>query len=176
MFFATRNNDGITAEHKTLEEAIEAFLADDGYRLDLIVENGVSLFVHRDDLEQREFAGIVAPGFYMADAKVLVQNRLQSEQAKTDNVIHVNFTNDDDILYGGFDEDEDEEIDYHAQMSHLIGKRVQLISLKDPYTHIEYGTLGTIDHIDDTGTLFVNWDNGTKLGLIPGVDQWKIIH
>ena len=29
---------------------------------------------------------------------------------------------------------------------------------------------------DDAGTIFVNWDNGSKLGLIPGVDQWKIIH
>lgn len=58
----------------------------------------------------------------------------------------------------------------------IIGKRIQLISCNDPYTYLTYGDLGTVNFIDDTGTVFVKWDNGSKLGLIPGVDKWKIIY
>lgn len=59
---------------------------------------------------------------------------------------------------------------------YLLGKRVQLISTTDEYTNLQYGDLGVVNYIDDTGTVFVNWDNGSKLGLIPGTDRWKIIH
>jgi len=59
---------------------------------------------------------------------------------------------------------------------HWLGKRIQLISTDDEYTKLQYGDLGTIDYIDDVGTVFVSWDNGSKLGLIPGVDKWKILH
>lgn len=62
------------------------------------------------------------------------------------------------------------------QCYHLLGKRVQLISTTDPYTNLKYGDLGTINYIDDVGTVFVSWDNGSNLGLVPGVDRWKIIH
>jgi len=62
------------------------------------------------------------------------------------------------------------------QSFHCLSKRIQLISTNDEYTKLQYGDLGTIDYIDDTGTVFVTWDNGSKLGLIPGVDRWKIIH
>lgn len=58
---------------------------------------------------------------------------------------------------------------------HLLGKRVELISTTDNYTTLKYGDLGIVDYIDDAGTIFVSWDNGSKLGLIPGVDIWKLV-
>jgi hypothetical protein len=59
---------------------------------------------------------------------------------------------------------------------YLLGKRVQLIYTNDEYTNLRSGDLGTINFIDDSGTVFVNWDNGSKLGLIPGIDKWKIVY
>lgn len=60
-------------------------------------------------------------------------------------------------------------------MDHLIGKRVELVYTNDQYTKIVPGDQGVISLIDDAGTVFVNWDNGSRLGLIPGVDKWKHI-
>lgn len=57
----------------------------------------------------------------------------------------------------------------------MIGKRVQLVSCTDEFTLLRYGELGTVTFIDDTGTVFVDWDSGSKLGLIPGIDQWKYL-
>ena len=62
------------------------------------------------------------------------------------------------------------------QSFHLLGKRVELIYTNDEYTKLQPGTKGIINFIDDTGTVFVNWEDGSKLGLIPGVDRWKVIY
>jgi len=62
-----------------------------------------------------------------------------------------------------------------AQMSSLIGRRIQLIDCTDEFTPMAPGSQGTISHIDNTGTVFVDWDNGSALGLIPGIDKWKYI-
>lgn len=54
------------------------------------------------------------------------------------------------------------------------GKRVRLIQMDDiqaPPT----GTEGTIKGVDDMGTVFVNWDNGSSLGLIVDEDEFDII-
>ena len=37
------------------------------------------------------------------------------------------------------------------------------------------GTLGTVDSADDMGTLHVVWDNGSRLGLLPGADEWEVV-
>ena len=37
------------------------------------------------------------------------------------------------------------------------------------------GTTGTVQTIDDIGTIHVNWDNGSSLGLIPRVDRFRRI-
>ena len=55
------------------------------------------------------------------------------------------------------------------------GKRVELISTSDPYTNLRKGDRGTIDFVDDMGTLHVTWDNGSTLGLVPGEDHYRII-
>lgn len=55
------------------------------------------------------------------------------------------------------------------------GTRVELISTPDPYTHLKPGDRGTVDLIDGFGTIHVTWDDGTKLGLVPGTDSYEIL-
>lgn len=61
-------------------------------------------------------------------------------------------------------------------MSHeLLGRRVRLVAMDDPHTNLQPGAMGTINFIDDPGTLHVKWDNGSRLGLIPGEDAWELL-
>lgn len=55
------------------------------------------------------------------------------------------------------------------------GKRIEMISTSDPYTNLKPGDLGTVDFVDDTGTIHVNWDNGSTLGLVSGEDQYRFV-
>jgi hypothetical protein len=55
------------------------------------------------------------------------------------------------------------------------GTRIELISMDDPYAPLEPGTKGTVVHVDDMGTIHMQWDNGRTLGLIPGEDNFKVI-
>lgn len=56
----------------------------------------------------------------------------------------------------------------------MAGMRVKLLSMEDPQAPAP-GTEGTVQHIDDMGTIHVVWDTGCSLGLVPGVDEWKIL-
>ncbi len=47
-----------------------------------------------------------------------------------------------------------------------IGTRIELISMDDPYTKLVPGDQGVLTHIDDIGTAFVAWNNGSSLGLV----------
>ena len=51
------------------------------------------------------------------------------------------------------------------------GTRVELIHMDDPYTRLKKGDQGTVSCVDDTGTVFVDWDNGSSLGVVYGVDH-----
>jgi hypothetical protein len=53
------------------------------------------------------------------------------------------------------------------------GTRVELVSMSDPYTTLKPGDLGTVDAVDDAGSVFVNWDNGSTLAAVYGVDAIK---
>jgi len=53
------------------------------------------------------------------------------------------------------------------------GTRVELVSMDDPYTDLKPGSLGTVDFMDDTDTVHVNWDSGSTLGAVYGVDAIK---
>lgn len=60
--------------------------------------------------------------------------------------------------------------------SDLVKKRVRLIRCNDPYTKLQPGTEGTVEFVDDTGTVFVKWDNGSSLGLCPDDgDRWQVL-
>lgn len=58
----------------------------------------------------------------------------------------------------------------------LVGRRVRLVRCNDHYTKIQPGTEGTVEMIDDLGTLHVKWDTGQTLGLCwDDGDRWSII-
>lgn len=52
------------------------------------------------------------------------------------------------------------------------GTRVELLQMDDQQAP-PVGTLGTIYGVDDTGSLLVNWDNGSGLNVIFGVDRCR---
>ena len=48
---------------------------------------------------------------------------------------------------------------------------VALVSMgPDPYSRLKPGDEGTVFHVDDTGTVQVEWDCGSTLGMVYGVD------
>jgi gamma-glutamylcyclotransferase (GGCT)/AIG2-like uncharacterized protein YtfP len=61
-----------------------------------------------------------------------------------------------------------------ASKAGMAGMRVKLIYMEDPQAPVP-GTEGTVQFIDDMGTIHVAWDTGCSLGLVPGVDEWKIL-
>lgn len=61
-----------------------------------------------------------------------------------------------------------------ASKAGMAGMRVKLIYMEDPQAPAP-GTEGTVQFIDDMGTIHVAWDTGCSLGLVPGVDEWKIL-
>ena len=66
-------------------------------------------------------------------------------------------------------------VEKHRKMSeNLKGKRIKCISMNDDYP-VESGTLGTVDLVDDMGTIHVKWDNGRTLGICPEEDEYEIV-
>lgn len=55
------------------------------------------------------------------------------------------------------------------------GDRIRLVSIVDDFTRLWPGATGTVSSIDDLGTVHVLWDDGSRLGLVPGVDVWETI-
>ena len=55
------------------------------------------------------------------------------------------------------------------------GTRVEVISMENDPRPIEPGTKGTVEFVDSIGTVHCTFDNGRKLGLIPGEDSFKRI-
>lgn len=49
----------------------------------------------------------------------------------------------------------------------MIGRRIRLQYTNDPYTNLKPGDEGVVSFIDDFGTISVNWDSGSNLGLNP---------
>lgn len=50
------------------------------------------------------------------------------------------------------------------------GCRVELVQMNDPYSLLKPGDKGTVDFVDDTGTIFCSWDRGYTLGAVYGED------
>ena len=55
------------------------------------------------------------------------------------------------------------------------GTRIQLDSMGDDPRPIEPGTMGTVRLVDDMGTIHCNFDNGRRIGIIPGEDCFHIV-
>lgn len=54
------------------------------------------------------------------------------------------------------------------------GTRVELIKMDDIQAP-PIGTKGIVRSVDDIGTIHVDWDNGSSLGIVYGEDSCKII-
>jgi len=53
------------------------------------------------------------------------------------------------------------------------GTRIVLIHMEDPYAPVESGTRGTVEFIDDQSQIFMKWDNGRSLAVVPNVDSFR---
>ena len=58
------------------------------------------------------------------------------------------------------------------RLRYPAGTRVELVKMDDVQAP-PIGTLGTVTGVDDTGSLLVDWDNGSGLNVIYGVDRVK---
>ena len=50
------------------------------------------------------------------------------------------------------------------------GTRVRLLKMEDP-NPVPVGMLGTVEGVDDIGSLIVQWDNGGQLHVLHGIDE-----
>jgi hypothetical protein len=55
------------------------------------------------------------------------------------------------------------------------GMRIKMISMTDDPNPILMRTEGTIRLVDDMGVIHVKWDDGRVLGVIPGVDKYRLL-
>ena len=91
ILFATRTNDGVIVEHPSLNDALEAFMAEDGYRIDFIFPDGRVLYIHRaeygDDVDSPFNDHPVFNGYNIANAKVLMYDNRTKSQDTLSNVV-----------------------------------------------------------------------------------------
>lgn len=53
------------------------------------------------------------------------------------------------------------------------GTRIMLLSMGDDPQPIEDNTRGTVQVVDDLGTLHCDFDDGRSLGIVPGEDRFR---
>ena len=68
----------------------------------------------------------------------------------------------------------DKELEY-IRKKYPHGTRVELQKMNDVNAP-PIGTLGTVDYVDDIGSLCVNWDNGSTLSVIYKVDKVRKVY
>lgn len=61
------------------------------------------------------------------------------------------------------------EIVKRVRRNYPAGTRVELVRMEDVQAP-PVGTLGTVEGVDDTGSLLVSWDTGSHLNVIYGED------
>ena len=54
------------------------------------------------------------------------------------------------------------------------GTKIELVEMDDVQAP-PVGTVGTVQGVDDLGSLLVRWENGSSLSVIDGVDRVKKI-
>lgn len=55
------------------------------------------------------------------------------------------------------------------------GTRILLLGMDDPHHPVPPDTRGTVDHVDDGGTIHMKWDNGRTLPLDSDVDSFRTL-
>lgn len=59
---------------------------------------------------------------------------------------------------------------------YTAGSRVRLLQMDDPYRpDLKAGAMGTVIGVDDAGNILVNWDCGSSLGVLYGVDSCTVV-
>lgn len=61
------------------------------------------------------------------------------------------------------------------KQNYPAGTRIELLYMEDPFSPVPSGAKGTVNHVDSMGTIHMRWDNGRTLGLIPGVDSFRVL-
>lgn len=71
-----------------------------------------------------------------------------------------------------------QQLNRYLRLEHnqkVVGRRIRMVEMIDDPDPILPGTEGTVTGADDAGHLFVDWDNGRTLHVIPGIDIYNII-
>lgn len=93
IVFGTRTNDGYVQEHPSLNDALEAFMSQDGYRIDFLFPDGRVLYIHRseygEDVDSPFNDHPVFNGYNIANAKVLMFDPQTKPQPSTTNVVQL---------------------------------------------------------------------------------------
>lgn len=55
------------------------------------------------------------------------------------------------------------------------GARVELVHMDDRFVKLKPGEHGTVEGVDDDGSILVDWDCGSGLSIIYGVDRIRKI-
>ena len=55
------------------------------------------------------------------------------------------------------------------------GCRVELVRMDDPYRKMPPGLKGVVTGVDDSGSIHVNWQNGSSLAVVFGEDECRKI-
>lgn len=91
IVFATRSNDGVVQEHPSLNDALESFMSEDGYRLDFLFPDGRTLYIHRaeygEDVDSSHINNIVSDLYKIANGKIMIYDPTTKIHQTTDNVV-----------------------------------------------------------------------------------------
>lgn len=68
-----------------------------------------------------------------------------------------------------------DRIEYLRKM-YPEGTRIKINEMNDPYHPVPSGTLGTVNRVDNAGTIHMKWDNGQSLGLIDEEDDFTVVY
>ena len=69
----------------------------------------------------------------------------------------------------------DRKLVQRLKETYTPGTRIVLDSMGDDPRPIAPGTKGTVRIVDDIGTVHCDFDNGRRLGLVPGEDVFHTI-
>lgn len=86
LYYYTRSNEGVIHDHfHSIESALEYFLSEDGYRLDIQISKDEIVHFYRDTFKDEPMS------FQAADSKILYYNNNQN--SNDSNVVVVDFLN-----------------------------------------------------------------------------------
>lgn len=66
----------------------------------------------------------------------------------------------------------EKEIEF-IRKQYPVGSRIELEHMGEDPRPIAPGTKGTVRVVDDIGTVHCDFDNGRRLGLVPGEDSFR---